>query len=38
MNDLVPVELAGKVRLATEDSCMVDCTGSGVELGVLSDE
>lgn len=34
VNDLAPVELVGKARLATEDSCMVDCTDSGVEFGV----
>ena len=37
VNDLVPVELPGTVRLPTEDSCMVDRIDSGVVLGVLPD-
>ena len=36
--DVVPVELAGEARLATEDSWMLVCTDSGVLFGVLSNE
>ena len=36
--DVVPVELAGEARLATEDSWMLACTDSGVLFGVLSNE